>query len=138
MVDVVGQTGELIQGNGFDTSKIFDDSDNPLTEARINAFRSETQAGQFVNSTARVVVALATLPKVALKWGVIAPLKALSKLPAVGKVAGGGAKLATKADDAIKAGREGTKGITKGLDLVTKACQRAKLRPWPELMTGSS
>ena len=57
LVDVVGQTGNLIQGKGFDGSKVFDDSDNPLTAGRINTFRSETQAGQFVNTTARVVVA---------------------------------------------------------------------------------
>lgn len=127
LVDVAQQTGNLIQGKGFDAGKIFDDSDNPLTEWRINTMgRSETGAGQFLNTTSRVVVALASLPKVAIKWGVVAPLKALSKLPAVGKVAGGGAKLATKADDAIKAGREGTKGITKGLDLVTKAKPNSK------------
>jgi hypothetical protein len=65
LVDIAGQTGSLISGNGFDGSKVFDDSDNPLTKARIDGFRSETKAGQFVNTTARVVVALATLPKLA-------------------------------------------------------------------------
>ena len=129
LVDIAGQTGNLIQGKGFDFGQVFDDSDNPLTAGRINAFRSETQAGQFVNTTARVVVALATLPKLAIK-GLVMPLKALSKAPAVGKGFGAAAKGLTKADDAIKATREGTKGITKGLGMVQKAkpgSQAAKL-----------
>ena len=127
LVDVAQQTGNLIQGKGFDAGKIFDDSDNPLTEWRINTMgRSETGAGQFLNTTSRVVVALASLPKVAIKWGVVAPLKALSKLPAVGKVAGGGAKLATKADDAIKAGREGTKATTTALNAIQKGAPNSK------------
>jgi hypothetical protein len=121
LVDIAGQTGNLIQGKGFDAGKVFDDSDNPLTAGRINAFRSETQAGQFVNTTARVVVALATLPKLAIK-GLVMPLKALSKAPVAGKLAKGalveGGKLAGKA---AGFGKEGTKGITKGLDLVQKA-----------------
>ena len=61
LVDIAGQTGSWLSGNGFDGSKIFDDSDNPLTKARIDSFRSESQAGQFVNTTARVVVALSLI-----------------------------------------------------------------------------
>ena len=119
LVDIAGQTGNLIQGKGFDFGQVFDDSDNPLTAGRINAFRSETQAGQFVNTTARVVVALATLPKLAIK-GLIMPLKALSKAPAVGKGFGKGAQLLSKVDDAIKAPREGTKAATTALNAIQK------------------
>ena len=115
LVDIAGQTGSLISGNGFDGSKVFDDSDNPLTKGRIDNFRSETQAGQFVNTTARVVVALATLPKLALK-GLAMPLRLLSKAPAVGGIATKGANLLTKAPTALK----GTAGITKGLDNAAK------------------
>ena len=115
LVDIAGQTGSWLSGNGFDGSKIFDDSDNPLTKARIDSFRSESQAGQFVNTTARVVVALATLPKLALK-GLAMPLRLLGKAPAVGGIATKGANLLTKAPTALK----GTAGITKGLDNAAK------------------
>jgi len=129
LVDVAQQTGNLIQGKGFDGSKVFDDSDNPLTKGRIDTFRSSTQAGQFVNTTARVVVALATLPKYALK-GLAMPLKLLGKAPAVGKPFAAGAKALTKADDAIKATREGTKATTTALNAIQKGApssQAAKL-----------
>ena len=127
LVDIAQQTGNLIQGKGFDVGEVFDDSDNPLTEWRINTMgRSETGAGQFLNTTSRVVVALATLPKTAIKWGIVAPLKALSKVPAVGKVAAPAAKLATKADDAIKAGREGTKATTTALNAIQKGAPKSK------------
>lgn len=116
LVDVAGQTGSLISGNGFDTSKIFDDSDNPWTANRIERMRSESQAGQFVNTTLRVVAALATLPKVAIKWGVVAPLKLLSAAPAVGGLAKTGAKALSQAPKAYA----GTQGITKGLANATK------------------
>lgn len=119
LVDIAGQTGNLIQGKGFDFGQVFDDSDNPLTAGRINAFRSETKAGQFVNTTARVVVALATLPKLAVK-GLVMPLKALSKVPAAGKGFGAAAKGLTKLDDAIKAPREGTKAATTALNAIQK------------------
>ena len=49
------------------------------------------------------------------------PLKLLGKAPAVGKPFAADAKVLTKADDAINATRQGTKGITKGLDMVQKA-----------------
>ena len=125
LVDIAGQTGNLIQGKGFDAGQIFDDSDNPLTAGRINAFRSETKAGQFVNTTMRVVVALATLPKLAIK-GLVMPLKALSKLPAAGKGFGGAAKGLTKLDDAIKAPREGTKAATTALNAIQKGAPNSK------------
>lgn len=115
LVDIAGQTGSLVSGNGFDGSKVFDDSDNPLTKARIDGFRSETKAGQFVNTTARVVVALATLPKTALK-GLAMPLRLISKAPAVGGLAAKGVNALTKAPTALK----GTAGITKGLDNAAK------------------
>ena len=126
IADIAVQTGEWLQGRGFDASKIFDDSDNPWTEARINAMRSETQAGQFLNTTSRVVVALATLPKVALKWGVVAPLKALSKAPGIGKLAKGGAASLTKLDDAMKAPRAITAGSTKALNAIQKGAPASK------------
>ena len=129
LVDVAQQTGNLIQGKGFDGSKVFDDSDNPLTEWRINTFRSETQAGQFVNTTARVGVALLTLPKLALK-GLIMPLKLLGKAPAVGKPLAKAGSLLGKVDDAIKAPRETTKATTTALNAIQKgapASNAAKL-----------
>ena len=126
LVDIAGQTGNLVQGKGFDAGKVFDDSDNPLTAARINTFRSETKAGQFVNTTARVVVALASLPKVALKWGLIAPLKGLSKLPVAGKGFGAAAKGLNKIDDAIKAPREGTRAATTALNAIQKGAPNSK------------
>lgn len=126
LVDIAGQTGNLIQGKGFDGSKIFDDSDNPLTAGRINTFRSETQAGQFVNTTARVVVALATLPKLALK-GLAAPLKLLSKAPVAGKGFGSAAKGLAKLDDAIKAPREGTKAATTALNAIQKGAPNSRV-----------
>ena len=125
LVDIAGQTGNLIQGKGFDFGQVFDDSDNPLTAGRINAFRSETKAGQFVNTTARVVVALATLPKLAVK-GLVMPLKALSKVPAAGKGFGAAAKGLTKLDDAIKAPREGTKAATTALNAIQKGAPNSR------------
>ena len=125
LVDIAGETGSLISGQGFDGSKVFDDSDNPLTKARIDGFRSETQAGQFVNTTARVVVALATLPKLALK-GLAMPLKLISKAPAVGGLAAKGAKGLLAADDAIKATRTGTKATTTALNAIQKGAPGSK------------
>lgn len=114
LVDVAGETGNLIQGKGFDVSKVFDDSDNPLTKARTDAFRSETQAGQFVNTTLRVVAAFATLPKTALK-GIIVPLKMAAKAPVVGGGIGKVASKLTKLDDAYQAGRKGNRAVTEAL-----------------------
>ena len=125
LVDIAGQTGNLIQGKGFDFGQVFEDSDNPLTAARINTFRSETKAGQFANTTMRVVVALASLPKLAVK-GLVMPLKALSKLPAAGKGFGAAAKGLTKFDDAIKAPREGTKAATTALNAIQKGAPNSK------------
>ena len=126
LVDILGQTGSLISGQGFDGSKIFDDSDNPLTKARIEAFRSETQAGQFFNTTARVVFALATLPKLALK-GLAMPLKLISKAPVVGGLAGKGAQGILAADKALKATRTGTKATTTALNAIQKGAPTSKV-----------
>ena len=126
LVDIAGQTGSWLSGNGFDGSKIFDDSDNPLTKARIDSFRSESQAGQFVNTTARVVVALATLPKLALK-GLAMPLRLLGKAPAIGGLASKGAKGILAADDAIKATRTGTKATTTALNAIQKGAPNSKV-----------
>lgn len=125
LVDVAQQTGNLIQGKGFDGSKVFDDSDNPLTKGRIDTFRSETQAGQFANTTMRVGVALLTLPKLAFK-GLAAPLKLLGKTPAVGKPFAAAAKGLTKADDAVNATRAGTKGATTALNAIQKGAPTSK------------
>ena len=126
LVDIAGQTGSLISGNGFDGSKVFDDSDNPLTKARIDGFRSETKAGQFVNTTARVVVALATLPKLALK-GLAMPLKLIRKAPVVGGLAGKGAQGILAADKALKATRTGTKATTTALNAIQKGAPTSKV-----------
>lgn len=115
LVDIAGQTGSLISGNGFDIGKVFDDSDNPWTANRIERMRSESQAGQFVNTTARVGIALLSLPKLALK-GLIMPLKLLSKAPAIGGLAKVGVKGLSKAPKAYA----GTQGITKSLANATE------------------
>ena len=119
LVDIAGETGNLIQGKGFDVSKVFDDSDNPLTAARTDTFRSETQAGQFVNTTARVIAAFATLPKTALK-GIIVPLKMAAKAPVVGGGIGKVASKLTKIDDAYQAGRKGNRAVTEALKTAGK------------------
>lgn len=119
LVDVAGETGNLIQGKGFDVGNVFDDSDNPLTKARTDAFRSETQAGQFVNTTLRVVAAFATLPKTALK-GIIVPLKMAAKAPVVGGGIGKVASKLTKIDDAYQAGRKGNRAVTEALKTAGK------------------
>ena len=124
LADILVETGNLVQGKGFDGSKVFDDSDNPLTKWRIDTFRSETQAGQFVNSTLRVGAALATLPKVGLK-GLAMPLRLLNKVPVAGEVAGGGAKLLNKADKALKATR--APAATKALDAIQKGNKGSKV-----------
>lgn len=124
LADVLVETGNLVQGKGFDGSKVFDDSDNPLTKWRIDTFRSETQAGQFVNSTLRVGAALATLPKLGLK-GLAMPLRLLSKAPVAGEVAAGGAKLINKADKALKATR--APAATKALDAIQKGNKGSKV-----------
>ena len=123
LVDVARETGDLLQGKEFDLENIFDDSDNPLTKARIDNFRSETQAGQMVSSTLRVAGALLALPKLGIK-GLVAPLKLLSKTPAVGKIPGKGAKLLQAGDKALKATR--APKVTKALE-ATKGGKATKL-----------
>ena len=124
LADILVETGNLVQGKGFDGSKVFDDSDNPLTKWRIDTFRSETQAGQFVNSTLRVGAALATLPKLGLK-GLAMPLRLLNKVPVAGEVAAGGAKLLDAADAGLKATR--APAATKALDAIQKGNKGSKV-----------
>ena len=123
LVDVARETGNLLQGKGFDVNNVFDDSDNPLTKHRIDNLRSETQAGQFVSTTLRVAGALLALPKVGIK-GLIAPLKLLSKAPAVGKIPGKGAQLLQAGDKALKTTR--APKVTKALE-ATKGGKATKL-----------
>ena len=119
------EVGYLV--NGFDGSKIFDDSDNPLTKARIDSFRSESASWSVRQyDSMRVVVALATLPKLALK-GLAMPLRVLGKAPAVGGLASKGAKGILAADDAIKATRTGTKATTTALNAIQKGAPNSKV-----------
>lgn len=128
LVDVVAQTGSWVTGNGFDANKIFDDSDNPLTRARLEYGRSETQAGQFVNTGARVLAGVLTLPAVGIS-GIARGLKLLSATPKVGKAL----KLADRANDlrkldaAIKAPRAGSRGITTALSKIDKGGEATRL-----------
>ena len=123
LVDVARETGNLLQGKGFDIETVFDDSDNPLTKARIDGLRSETQAGQLVSTTLRVAGALLTLPKIGIK-GLVQPLKLLSKTPAVGKIPGKGAQLLQAGDKALKTTR--APAATKALDAIQKGNKGSK------------
>jgi len=123
LVDVARETGNLLQGNGFDGSKVFDDSDNPLTKYRIDNLRSETQAGQFVSTTLRVAGALLALPKMGIK-GLAMPLRALGKAPAIGKGFAKGAKVLDSADAALKTTR--APAATKALDAIQKGNKGSK------------
>ena len=124
LADILVETGNLVQGKGFDGSKVFDDSDNPLTQWRIENMRSDSQAGQMVSSTLRVGAALVTLPKTGLK-GLAMPLRLLGKAPVAGKAFSGGAKLLDAADAGLKATR--APAATKALDAIQKGNKGSKV-----------
>ena len=138
--DLVVQTGSAVTGNGWDWNKVMDDSDNPWTQWRRNAFRTESQAGQAVSNLLRIGTALVALPKVAAK-GIVLPLKAVGgveKLGEVGKAAEGIGNLFTKLDDLAKVKRNplaaaGLEAVEKGLQKGTagqKAASRALRNDW--------
>ena len=118
LTDVLLETGKLVTGQGFDGENIFNDKDNPWTQARIEGLKADTQLGDVTSRIVRVGVALATLPKTIIKGGFLG-LKALS--------AGGKIKPLAKAASAVKRlddakdVRTATTGITKGLDRIKKA-----------------
>ena len=138
--DVVMQAGSLATGNGWDWNKVMEDSDNPWTQWRRNAFRTESQAGQAVSNLLRIGTALVALPKVAAK-GIALPFKAVGgvdKLGDVAKAADGIGNLFNKLDDLAKAKRNplaaaGLEAVEKGLQKGTagqKAASRALRNDW--------
>ena len=66
LTDIAVQSASAATGNGFDVNEIFNDANNPLTQARRDIFKTETEAGQAVSDVLRVGVALLTLPKTAI------------------------------------------------------------------------
>ena len=118
LTDVLLETGKLVTGQGFDGDNIFNDRDNPWTQARIEGLKADTQLGDATSRIVRIGVALATLPKMALA-GIFKPLQFLSL--------GGKVKPLAKAGnfvqrlDQAKDVRTATTGITKGLDRFQKA-----------------
>ena len=118
LTDVLLETGKLVTGQGFDGDNIFNDRDNPWTQARIEGLKADTQLGDATSRIVRVGVALATLPKMALA-GIFKPLKFLS--------VGGKVKPLAKAGnfvqrlDKAKDVRTATTGINKGFARLNKA-----------------
>ena len=101
IADLVGQTGNLVMGKGFDWNEVMNDADNPLTAARletIGADTSSSQLGEMINKTIRVGVALAAAPKF-LFGGALKGIKIASL--------GGKFKLASKAKKSVVGAMEG-------------------------------
>ena len=92
-----------MQGKGFDFNEWFNDSNNPLTKGRLEFFEPETQVGDAARPWIRGGVALLTLPKHLLKWGLVTPLKMASKVPIAGKAANLALKGGSKVKGAAKA-----------------------------------
>lgn len=132
--DLVVQSGNLLAGKGWNWDDVADDSDNPWTQARIDTFRAETQAGQAASILTRVGVAALTLPKMAFK-GIALPFQTAGKAKFLGGVAGaaeGVGKWVSKLDELANAKAGGMAGtalsqLGKGLGKGT-AGQRAAVR----------
>jgi hypothetical protein len=103
IVDTFVQGGNALQGKGFDFDEWFNDSNNPLTKGRLEFFEPETQVGDAVRPWIRGGVALLTLPKQLLKWGLVTPLKMAAKVPVAGKAANLALKGGSKVKGAAKA-----------------------------------
>ena len=99
LTDIAVQSASAATGNGFDVNEIFNDANNPLTQARRDIFKTETEAGQAVSDVLRVGVALLTLPKTAIA-GAAKGIKLLT----LGRGAGV-ANTLMKFDASLKAGR---------------------------------
>ena len=142
IIDTFVQGGNFVQGKGFDFDEWFNDSNNPLTKGRLEFFEPETQLGDAARPWIRGGVALLTLPKHLLKWGLVTPLKMASKVPIAGKAANlalkGGSKVkgAAKAKFALQADEVAKLDALTDLSrTVTKGSKAGKL---PESMTRSA
>ena len=132
--DTFVQGGNALQGKGFDFNEWFNDSDNPWTEGRLAAFDPQTQVGEMARPWIRGGVALLTLPKQLLRWGIVTPLKWAAKVPVAGKAAnvalkGGSkvkgavaAKTALQADEVAK-----VSGLTKLSNIAAKGTNANKV-----------
>lgn len=117
VADVVRQAGSLaVTGELDPTINVFDDSDNPWTQWRREAFRTETQAGQAVSNLVRLGTMVTALPKLAFS----VPAKALGaagKVKALGGVADlatGAANVFTKLDDLANVKKASTAATALG------------------------
>ena len=118
LVDVGRETASFLTGNGFNKGgdKIFNDTDNPWTQWRVETFRSSSKLGQTYNHILRVGAGLFAFKKYLAKYGIVAPIKAANSLSKSNKLAGA-VKLAEKGDDLIQGGTKGTQFIQRGLKL---------------------
>ena len=114
LTDIAVQSASALTGGEFDGNEIFNDANNPLTQARQDIFNTETQAGKAVSDVLRVGVALLTLPKTAIA-GAAKGIKLLT----LGRGAGV-ANTLMKFDASLKAAR-GSQVVTKAADITAKA-----------------
>ena len=101
--DTFIQGGNALQGKGFDFNEWFNDSDNPWTKGRLEFFEPETQVGDMARPWIRGGVALLTLPKQLLQWGIVTPLKMAAKVPVAGRAATAALKGGSKVKGAVAA-----------------------------------
>lgn len=98
LLDVAKQSGNALSGGEFNTDEIFDDTDNPLTAARLEHLRATSQAGEVMNRIVRVGVGVFALPKFLL-----GSLAKGAKIISAGKRLPGLAQVATKLEKLDKA-----------------------------------
>ena len=83
--DTFVQGGNLLQGKGFDFNS---GSTTRITlgqKADLLLFEPQTQVGEMQQPWIRGGVALLTLPKKLLRWGLVKPIKAAAGVPVFGK-----------------------------------------------------
>jgi hypothetical protein len=78
LVDIANEGKDWLLGGQFETSKLFDDSDNPLTKARRQSFEAESELGRMVSNIGRLVTPVSWFAK---------PFALAGKLPKLGQVA---------------------------------------------------
>ena len=129
LVDVAQQTGNLIQGKGFDAGKIFDDSDNPLTEWRINTGpvrdRCWSVRQHHVSCCGGVGIAAQGCTEVGCGRAAEGTEQGCLQL-ARWQVAGQSSR--PRLTTPIKAGREGNRAVTKAPGLNTEGCAKQQGR----------
>lgn len=84
IADLAVAGGERAATGKTDWGRVFDDSDNPLTASRRQAFETESELGHIVSNIARLVTPTTWFTK---------PFKILGKLPKLEKVAAFGSKI---------------------------------------------